>query len=107
MMTLAPEQCDPGCIQLLQQQGVVVSAGHSNATYEQAIDGFYLGIPAATHLFNAMSPCRAARLEWSAPSMTTTTSGQASFVMAYTLTSPPSASAKRSWATVSSLLRML
>jgi N-acetylglucosamine-6-phosphate deacetylase len=56
MMTLAPEQCDPACIQLLQQQGVVVSAGHSNATYEQAIDGFYLGIPAATHLFNAMSP---------------------------------------------------
>lgn len=56
MMTLAPEQCDPACIQLLQQQGVVVSAGHSNASYEQAIDGFYLGIPAATHLFNAMSP---------------------------------------------------
>jgi N-acetylglucosamine-6-phosphate deacetylase len=56
MMTVAPEQCDPACIQLLQQEGVVVSAGHSNATYEQAIDGFYLGIPAATHLFNAMSP---------------------------------------------------
>ena len=56
MMTLAPEQCDPACIRLLQQNGIVVSAGHSNATYEQAIDGFYLGIPAATHLFNAMSP---------------------------------------------------
>lgn len=56
MMTVAPEQCDPTCIQLLQKNGIVVSAGHSNATYEEAIDGFYRGIPAATHLFNAMSP---------------------------------------------------
>jgi N-acetylglucosamine-6-phosphate deacetylase len=56
MMTLAPEQCDPACIGLLMKNGIVVSAGHSNATYEQAIDGFYQGIPAATHLFNAMSP---------------------------------------------------
>ena len=56
MMTLAPEQCDRACIELLMRHGIVVSAGHSNATYEEAIDGFYLGIPAATHLFNAMSP---------------------------------------------------
>ena len=56
MMTLAPEQCDPACIALLQEHGIVVSAGHSNASYEEAIDGFYRGIPAATHLFNAMSP---------------------------------------------------
>lgn len=56
MMTLAPEQCDRACIELLLQHGIIVSAGHSNATYEQAIDGFYQGIPAATHLFNAMSP---------------------------------------------------
>jgi N-acetylglucosamine-6-phosphate deacetylase len=56
MMTLAPEQCDEDIIALLLQQNIIVSAGHSNATYEQAIDGFYQGIPAATHLFNAMSP---------------------------------------------------
>jgi N-acetylglucosamine-6-phosphate deacetylase len=56
MMTLAPEQCDRECIELLLRQGIVVSAGHSNATYEEATDGFYQGIPAATHLFNAMSP---------------------------------------------------
>jgi N-acetylglucosamine-6-phosphate deacetylase len=56
MMTLAPEQCHPACIELLLKSGVVVSAGHSNATYAEAIDGFYRGIPAATHLFNAMSP---------------------------------------------------
>ncbi|HXB09575.1 MAG TPA: N-acetylglucosamine-6-phosphate deacetylase [Puia sp.] len=55
MMTLAPEQCDPACVELLLNSGIVVSAGHSNATYEEAVDGFYRGIPAATHLFNAMS----------------------------------------------------
>jgi N-acetylglucosamine-6-phosphate deacetylase len=56
MMTLAPEQCDRASIELLMRNGIIVSAGHSNATYEEAIDGFYQGIPAATHLFNAMSP---------------------------------------------------
>src|SRR5579871_495989 len=56
MITLAPEQCDPSIIELLIKHKIVVSAGHSNATYEEAINGFYAGIPAATHLFNAMSP---------------------------------------------------
>jgi N-acetylglucosamine-6-phosphate deacetylase len=56
MMTLAPEQCDRDCVELLLRHKVVVSAGHSNATYGQAIDSFYQGVPAATHLFNAMSP---------------------------------------------------
>lgn len=56
MMTVAPEQCDRECIELLLKHGILVSAGHSNATYEEAINGFFQGIPAATHLFNAMSP---------------------------------------------------
>ncbi len=56
IMTLAPEQCDPAIIKLLQDNGIVVSAGHSNATYEQAYAAFDSGIPVATHLFNAMSP---------------------------------------------------
>jgi N-acetylglucosamine-6-phosphate deacetylase len=56
MMTLAPEKCDESVIDLLIGENIIVSAGHSNATYEEAIDGFYQGIPAATHLFNAMSP---------------------------------------------------
>jgi len=55
-MTLAPERCDRACIELLLNNGIIVSAGHSNATYEEASAGFYQGIPAATHLFNAMSP---------------------------------------------------
>jgi N-acetylglucosamine-6-phosphate deacetylase len=56
MMTLAPEQCEDSVIQLLTDNGVIVSAGHSNATYEQATAAFDKNIPAATHLFNAMSP---------------------------------------------------
>ena len=56
MMTLAPEQCDRECVELLLQHNVIVSAGHSNASYDQAIEKFYQGVSAATHLFNAMSP---------------------------------------------------
>jgi N-acetylglucosamine-6-phosphate deacetylase len=56
MITLAPEQCDEDIIQLLLENNILVSAGHSNATYEQAKSGFGKGIRGATHLFNAMSP---------------------------------------------------
>jgi N-acetylglucosamine-6-phosphate deacetylase len=35
---------------------VTVAAGHSNATFREATDGFAWGIATATHLFNAMSP---------------------------------------------------
>lgn len=56
MMTLAPECCEPPIIAMLQQNGVLVSAGHSNAGYEEATNAFNNGIPVATHLFNAMSP---------------------------------------------------
>lgn len=56
MITLAPEQCDPVIIDLLLSHGIIVSAGHSNAGYEEAFEAFQRGIPAATHLYNAMSP---------------------------------------------------
>ena len=56
MMTLAPECCDPAIIELLQKNGILVSAGHSNATYAEASTAFNNGLPMATHLFNAMSP---------------------------------------------------
>ena len=55
-MTLAPEQCDAAVLQRLLQAGVWLSAGHSNATYAQAKQGFQQGIQRVTHLFNAMSP---------------------------------------------------
>jgi len=55
MITLAPEVCDPGIIQYILGEGIVISAGHSNASYEQAMAAFDNGISTATHLYNAMS----------------------------------------------------
>ena len=55
MITLAPEVCSPEIIAFISSENIIVSAGHSNATYQQGIDAFNSGIPAATHLFNAMS----------------------------------------------------
>ncbi|GEO09722.1 N-acetylglucosamine-6-phosphate deacetylase [Segetibacter aerophilus] len=56
MITLAPEVCCTEAIKLIQSYGVIISAGHSNATYDEANEGFAKGIHAATHLYNAMSP---------------------------------------------------
>ncbi|MGJ3251957.1 MAG: N-acetylglucosamine-6-phosphate deacetylase [Elainellaceae cyanobacterium] len=56
LLTLAPEMVAPDDIQLLVDQGILVSAGHSDATFEQGLAGFNTGIRMATHLFNAMSP---------------------------------------------------
>jgi N-acetylglucosamine-6-phosphate deacetylase len=56
MITLAPEVCDEKVIDYILSSGTVISAGHSNATYEQARNGFQQGIGTATHLYNAMSP---------------------------------------------------
>jgi N-acetylglucosamine-6-phosphate deacetylase len=55
MITLAPEICTPAIIKTIQDAGIVVSAGHTNATYENAMQFFNDGIAVATHLFNAMS----------------------------------------------------
>lgn len=56
MITLAPEVCTADVIDLVTSYGVIVSAGHSNATFSEANDGFSKGIFTATHLYNAMSP---------------------------------------------------
>jgi N-acetylglucosamine-6-phosphate deacetylase len=54
MITLAPEMVDEEIVDHLLSNGIAVSAGHTNATYKQAMKGFEkIGI--ATHLFNAMS----------------------------------------------------
>jgi len=55
-VTLAPEQNDPAHIEKLRAAGIVVSIGHTNATYAEARQGFESGITFATHLFNAMTP---------------------------------------------------
>ncbi len=55
MITLAPEMCSREIIPLFQEQGIIVSCGHTNATYAQAMSAFDDGITTATHLYNAMS----------------------------------------------------
>jgi N-acetylglucosamine-6-phosphate deacetylase len=55
MMTLAPEQCDDAVIELFMKNNILLSAGHSDATYDQATKAFDRGIPLATHIYNAMS----------------------------------------------------
>lgn len=55
MVTIAPEVCSNEVIELIQSYGIIISAGHSNATYGQAIAALDKGIPAITHLYNAMS----------------------------------------------------
>lgn len=53
-VTLAPENAGDEVIRQLTQAGIIVSAGHSNATYDEAKAGFRAGVTFATHLYNAM-----------------------------------------------------
>jgi len=55
LVTLAPEMTTPELIQGLVAAGVVVSAGHTNATYAQMSTALRHGLSGFTHLFNAMS----------------------------------------------------
>ena len=55
LVTIAPELPDAHeLIQALVARGVVVSAGHSMATYEEGKEAFEVGVQYGTHLFNAM-----------------------------------------------------
>jgi N-acetylglucosamine-6-phosphate deacetylase len=54
MMTIAPELQDQEVIDYLHDHGVIISSGHSNASYEQGKSFLNNPIPAVTHLFNAM-----------------------------------------------------
>jgi len=55
LVTLAPEMTTPQLIQQLVAAGVVVSAGHTNATYAEIRAALAHGLSGFTHLFNAMS----------------------------------------------------
>jgi N-acetylglucosamine-6-phosphate deacetylase len=55
LVTLAPEMTTPEIIRGLVAAGVVVSAGHTNATYAQITTALRHGLTGFTHLFNAMS----------------------------------------------------
>jgi len=55
LVTLAPEAVPAGYIQRLVESGKIVFAGHTEASYAEAIAGFDAGISGVTHLYNAMS----------------------------------------------------
>lgn len=56
IITLAPEVCSMEVIRLIHSHNITIFAGHSNATYEEAMLGFVNGVTGVTHLYNAMSP---------------------------------------------------
>lgn len=56
MMTIAPELQDEDVLDYLAGQDVVLSLGHSDATFEQASAAYARGFSTTTHLFNAMAP---------------------------------------------------
>ncbi len=58
VVTLAPELCDNADIRTLVRHGVIVSAGHTNVTYDGAQSAIEAGLSGFTHLFNAMSPLK-------------------------------------------------
>ncbi len=53
-ITLAPECVTTRVVRQLTAAGIIVSAGHSMASWQQAREGFRAGISCATHLYNAM-----------------------------------------------------
>ena len=56
LVTLAPEMTTPEMIGKLTAAGVIVAAGHTNATYDEIMEAYRHGLTGFTHLFNAMSP---------------------------------------------------
>lgn len=56
ILSMAPEvRNNMSFIKILKESGIIISIGHSDATYQQALESFKEGISHATHLFNAMS----------------------------------------------------
>ena len=56
LVTLAPEETTPEMIARLVAAGIIVSAGHTNASYAETRVALDHGVTGFTHLFNAMSP---------------------------------------------------
>ena len=55
LLTLAPEMTTTDMIAALAAAGVLISAGHSNATYTETTAAIAHGVRGFTHLFNAMA----------------------------------------------------
>lgn len=54
IITVAPELQDAEVLAYLDEQGIVLSSGHSDATYDEAKRFIHHPIKAITHLYNAM-----------------------------------------------------
>src|SRR5688572_6313970 len=55
LVTLAPERTTPAMVSRLAAAGVIVSAGHTDGSYEEIRAALDAGVTGFTHLFNAMS----------------------------------------------------
>jgi N-acetylglucosamine-6-phosphate deacetylase len=57
ILTIAPEVLGAAaCIEAAREAGLIVSMGHTDATYEQARAAMARGARSATHVYNAMRP---------------------------------------------------
>ena len=56
LVTVAPEKTTAANLQALARAGVLLCAGHTDATFEQMTEALRNGVRGVTHLFNAMSP---------------------------------------------------
>lgn len=56
LLTLAPETVEGATLRRLRAAGLVLSAGHTAATFEQCEAAIADGVTGFTHLFNAMPP---------------------------------------------------
>jgi N-acetylglucosamine-6-phosphate deacetylase len=56
LLTIAPEEVEDSVIARLAEAGIVISAGHTVASYERTREAVGHGLRGFTHLFNAMPP---------------------------------------------------
>src|SRR3954467_12616303 len=56
LLTIAPEEVEDSAIARLAEAGIVVSAGHTVASFERTREVVEHGLRGFTHLFNAMPP---------------------------------------------------
>ncbi len=58
ILTFAPEKIDKDSFRYLKKKKILLSIGHTNANYHDAILAFDRGATCTTHLFNAMTPLK-------------------------------------------------
>lgn len=55
LLTLAPDEVGIDTIIGIKEKGILISAGHTNATYLEATTSYNSGVTCTTHLYNAMT----------------------------------------------------